>query len=163
MGSNKFTESSVMLLAGALLPGCGDVVWLALWMRRLGVAQRVVVGGVPRSGEKSCGCIVMASVLWELRTSPPCCRARVWLCWTSLTDNIACAYLGNYIATMTSDQTLRRGFEIRGVVKPLVFLCRHLALLALCHLFSRQATQATRKSDILYTYSMVDFGLALSL
>ena len=35
-----------------------------------------------------------------------------------------------------------------------------LALLALCHLFSRQAT---RKSDILYTYSVVAFGLALSL
>jgi hypothetical protein len=35
-----------------------------------------------------------------------------------------------------------------------------LALLALCHLFSRQAT---RKSDILYTYRLVAFGLVLSL
>ena len=52
------------------------------------------------------------------------------------------------------------GSEIRGVVKPLTFFCRHLALLALCHLFSRQAT---RKSDILYTHSVVAFGLALSL
>ncbi len=40
------------------------------------------------------------------------------------------------------------GFELRGVVKPVTFFCRHLALLALCHLFSRQTT---RKSDILYT------------
>jgi hypothetical protein len=49
---------------------------------------------------------------------------------------------------MTSKQA--GGFELRGVVKPLVLFCRHLALLALCHLFSRQAT---RKSDILYKYS----------
>jgi hypothetical protein len=34
------------------------------------------------------------------------------------------------------------------------------SLLALCHLFSRQAT---RKGDILYTYSVVAFGLALWL
>ena len=33
-------------------------------------------------------------------------------------------------------------------------------LLALCHLFIRQST---RSSDILYTYSVVAFGLALSL
>jgi hypothetical protein len=39
------------------------------------------------------------------------------------------------------------------MVKPLAFVCRHLALLALCHLFSRQAK---RKSDILYTYSWVE-------
>jgi hypothetical protein len=52
------------------------------------------------------------------------------------------------------------GFELRGVVKPSALFCRHLALPALCHLFSRQAT---RKSDILYTYSVVAFGLALSL
>jgi hypothetical protein len=43
------------------------------------------------------------------------------------------------------------GFELRGVVKPLALFCRHLALLALCHLFSRQAT---RKRNILYTYSL---------
>ena len=36
----------------------------------------------------------------------------------------------------------------------------HLALLSLCHLFSREAT---RRSDILYTYNVVTFGLALSL
>jgi hypothetical protein len=47
----------------------------------------------------------------------------------------------------------------RGQASGLVF-CRHLALLALCHLFSRQAR---RKSDILYTYSEVAFGLALWL
>jgi len=34
-----------------------------------------------------------------------------------------------------------------------------LALLALCRLFCRQAS---RKSDIVYTYSVVTFGLALS-
>jgi hypothetical protein len=33
-----------------------------------------------------------------------------------------------------------------------------LAVFSLCHLFRRQAT---RKSDILYTYSVVAFGLAL--
>jgi hypothetical protein len=51
---------------------------------------------------------------------------------------------------------------LRGEVKPLAlfWFSRHLALLALCHLFSRQAT---RKSDTLYTYSVVAFGLALSL
>jgi len=32
----------------------------------------------------------------------------------------------------------------RGVVKPLVFLCMHLALLARCHLFSRQTTRNSR-------------------
>jgi hypothetical protein len=48
------------------------------------------------------------------------------------------------------------GFELRGVVKPLALFYRHLAPLALCHLFSRQAT---RKSDILYIYNMVAFGL----
>ena len=50
--------------------------------------------------------------------------------------------------------------ELRGVVKCLVFVCRHLALLALCHLVIRQTT---RKGDILYTYSVVSFGLALSI
>ncbi len=40
-----------------------------------------------------------------------------------------------------------------------LIFCRHLALLALCHLSSRQST---RKSDIVYTYSMVAFGLTLS-
>jgi hypothetical protein len=61
---------------------------------------------------------------------------------------------------MASALSAKGGFELRGVVKPLAFVCRHLALLALCHLFSRQAT---RKSDILYTYSVVAVGLALSL
>ena len=55
-----------------------------------------------------------------------------------------------------------RGFELRDVVKSLDLFCRYLALLALSHLFSRQAT---RKSDILYTYSVtvVAFGLAVPL
>jgi hypothetical protein len=61
---------------------------------------------------------------------------------------------------MESKLSGKGGFELRGVVKPLAFVCRQLALLARCHLFSRQAT---RKSDILYTYSAVAFGLALSL
>ena len=47
---------------------------------------------------------------------------------------------------------------LRRSIKTL--FCRHLALLALCHLLSRQAT---RKCDILYTYSVVAVGLALSL
>jgi hypothetical protein len=51
-------------------------------------------------------------------------------------------------------------FELRGVVKPLDFFYRHVALLARCHLFSGQAT---RKSDILNTHSAGAFGLALSL
>ena len=63
-------------------------------------------------------------------------------------------------AIITSVLSGKGGFKLRGVVKPLALFCRHLALLALCHLFSRQAT---RKSDILYTYSVVAFGLALSL
>jgi hypothetical protein len=61
---------------------------------------------------------------------------------------------------MASKMSGEGGFELRGVVMSLAFFCRHLALLALCHLFSRQAT---RKSDILYTHSVVAFGLALSL
>jgi hypothetical protein len=62
---------------------------------------------------------------------------------------------------MVSKMSGKTGFEFRGVVKPLALLvCRHLALLALCHLFSRQATT---KSDMLYTYSVVAFGLALLL
>jgi hypothetical protein len=61
---------------------------------------------------------------------------------------------------MASKLSGKGGFELLGVVKPLDFVYRHLALLARCHLFSRQAT---RNSDILYTYSAVAFGLALSL
>jgi hypothetical protein len=61
---------------------------------------------------------------------------------------------------MASALSGKGGFELRGVVKHLAFFCRHLALLALCHLFSRQATT---KSDILYTYSVLAFGLAHSL
>ncbi len=46
------------------------------------------------------------------------------------------------------------GFELADVVrvKPLAFCCRHLALLALCHLFSRQAA---KKGDLVYTYKVV--------
>jgi hypothetical protein len=69
-------------------------------------------------------------------------------------------WLTSISAAMTSALSGEGGFELRGAVKALAFVCRHLALLALCHLFSRQAT---RKSDILYTYSVVAFGLALSL
>jgi hypothetical protein len=61
---------------------------------------------------------------------------------------------------MTSALSGEGGFELCGVVKPLALFFRHLALLTLCHLFSRQAT---RKSDILFTHSVVAFGLALSL
>jgi hypothetical protein len=45
-------------------------------------------------------------------------------------------------------RSVKGGFELRGMVKPLVFFYRHLALPARCHLFSRQAT---KNSDILYT------------
>jgi len=41
--------------------------------------------------------------------------------------------------------------KLRGVVKHLALFCRYLALLALCHLFSRQAT---RKNGILSTDSV---------
>jgi hypothetical protein len=61
---------------------------------------------------------------------------------------------------MTSALSGEGGCELRGVVKPLALFCRRLALLAPCHLFGRQAT---RKSDILYTYGVVAFGLALWL
>jgi hypothetical protein len=43
-----------------------------------------------------------------------------------------------------------------SIVKPLAIFCSHLALLARCHLFSRQATST---AEILYTYSLVAFGL----
>jgi len=41
---------------------------------------------------------------------------------------------------MTSKLSGKGDFELRGVVKPLVFFYRHLALLARCHLFSIQTT-----------------------
>jgi hypothetical protein len=47
---------------------------------------------------------------------------------------------------MTSNQA--GVFELRGVVKPLVFFSRHLALLPRCHLLSRQATS---NSGMLYS------------
>ncbi len=72
-------------------------------------------------------------------------------CWAS-----AQRWLTSISAEMISKQA--GGFELRGVVKPLVFFCRHLALVALCHVFSRHATS---NSDILYTYTVVAFGLAL--
>jgi hypothetical protein len=61
---------------------------------------------------------------------------------------------------MGSELSGKGGFELRGVVKPLAFFYRHLALLARCHLFGRQAT---RNSDILYTYRVAAFGPALWL
>ncbi len=82
--------------------------------------------------------------------------ARVWICSVSLPPNRHCSA----DCTIRSVLSGKRGFELRGVVKPLTFVCRHPALLALCQLYSRQAS---RKSDILYTYSVVAFGLALSL
>ena len=42
---------------------------------------------------------------------------------------------------MVSKMSGKKGFDFRGMVKPLVFICRHLALLALCHMSSRQATE----------------------
>jgi hypothetical protein len=75
-------------------------------------------------------------------------------CWGS-----AQRWLTSISISIRSALSGKGGFELRGVVKPLALFCRHLALLALCHLFSRQAT---RKSDMVYTYS-VAFGLALSL
>ena len=76
-------------------------------------------------------------------------------CWGS-----AQRWLTSNLATMKSALSGEGGFELRGVVKPLAFVCSHLAQLALCNLFSRQAT---RKSDIVFSYSVVAFGLALSL
>ncbi len=72
-----------------------------------------------------------------------------------------CAALAHLeLSSMGSALSGKGGFELRGVVKPLALFRRHLALLAPCHLFSRQAA---RKSDTLYTYSVVAFELALSL
>ena len=50
--------------------------------------------------------------------------------------------------TMTSKLSGEGGFELRDAVKPLVFFCSHLALVARCHLFGRPTI---RKSDIVYT------------
>jgi hypothetical protein len=55
------------------------------------------------------------------------------------------------------------GFERRDVVKTMDLICRHLALLALCHLLSRQTTRKSRHIRCMLTYSVVAFGLALSL
>jgi len=76
-------------------------------------------------------------------------------CWRS-----AQRWLTLISTAIASNLSGEGGFERRGMVKPLEFICRLLALLARCHLFSRQAT---RNSDMLYTYSAVAFGLALSL
>jgi hypothetical protein len=62
--------------------------------------------------------------------------------------------------TIISELLGEGGFELRGEVKPVALFYRHLVQLAIYHLFSRQAT---RKSDILYTYRVVAFGLALSI
>ena len=74
-------------------------------------------------------------------------------CWRSAQRSLT--YIS---ATMASALSGKEGCALRGEVKLLALFCRHLALLALCHLFGRQAT---RKSDILYTYIVVAFGLAL--
>jgi hypothetical protein len=50
--------------------------------------------------------------------------------------------------------------RLAGVVQCTALAHLDLALLPPCHLFS---IQATRKSGILYTYSVAAFGLALSL
>jgi hypothetical protein len=72
--------------------------------------------------------------------------AQRWITWIS--------------APIRSALSGKGGCELCGVVKPLALFCRHLELLALCNLFSRQAI---RMSDIVYTNSVVAFGLALSL
>ena len=70
-------------------------------------------------------------------------------CWhTSISGTIPSALSG------------KGGFELRGRVKTLPFVCRHLGQLVLCHMFRRRAT---RKSDMLYTYRVVVFWLPLSL
>ena len=71
-------------------------------------------------------------------------------------------WLASISGAITSALSGEESFELRDAVKPVAFFLvfRHLALLAPCHLFSRQDT---RKSDILYTYRVVAFGLALSL
>ena len=66
-------------------------------------------------------------------------------CWRS-----AQRWTTSLSKTITSELSGKGGFEHRGVVKPPVFLCRHLALLPGCHVCRRQAT---RNSDLLYTYS----------
>jgi hypothetical protein len=52
-------------------------------------------------------------------------------------------------AAITLALSRKEGFELRGVVKPLALFCRHLALLALCQLFSRQATRIHTQRTIL--------------
>ena len=76
-------------------------------------------------------------------------------CWGS-----AQPCLTSISGTMTSALSGKGGFELRGGVKPLTFVCRHLGQLALCHMFSRRET---RKIDMLYTYRVVVFWLPLSL
>jgi hypothetical protein len=71
-------------------------------------------------------------------------------------DSLA-GVLGQYAALAHLDLCYN---GIDTVVKPLTFCYRHLALHPRCHLIRRQAT---RNSDILYTYSVVVFSLALSL
>ncbi len=73
--------------------------------------------------------------------------------------NSAQRWLTSISNTMASKMSGKGGLEFRGVVQPLAFVCRHLPLLAICHLFGRQAT---RQSDKLCTYSVVAFGLVLS-
>ena len=70
-------------------------------------------------------------------------------CWGS-----AQRWLTSISRTITSALSGKGGFELRGVVKPLALFVGNL------YLFSRQAS---RMGDILYTYSVVAFGLALSL
>ena len=108
-----------------------------------------------RSAERWLTSISASMALNAVMTSDQTEQRALQECWGS-----AQRWLTSSSAPMESKLSGKGGFERRGVVKPLDFLYRHVALLARCHLFSRQTT---RKSDILYTYSVVAFGLALSL
>ena len=59
----------------------------------------------------------------------------------------------NWCLAMTSALSGERGFELRGVVKPLAFVCRHLALLALCQMFSRQAADRQQERATYCTHT----------
>ncbi len=97
---------------------------------------------------------LLTSISTAIRSARPGQRV-LQECWGS-----AQRWLTSISNGMASKLSGKGGSELRGVVKPLVLFYWHCALLDRCHLFSRQAT---RNSDILYKYSAVAFGLALSL
>jgi hypothetical protein len=150
LSCNVIGDAGSEFLAG-VLPQCTALAHLDLGWNQIG----------PSGADRLAGVLAQCTALAHLilsynKTLEPPGLTVLQECWRS-----AQRWLTSISASITSALSGKGGFELRGVVNPLALFCRHLALLALCHLFSSR--QRTRKIDILYKYSVVAFGFALSL